>query len=198
MAIPWLVVKIGGSILESGSLPALLKDVVALSPRPLAIVPGGGPFADAVRVAQAKVGFSDALAHRLALAAMGQMAAVFAAAEPVLRVVGEPDDFPTALAEGRVPVWDPAALSAGHPAIAESWAVTSDSLAVFLAAAIGAERATILKSSDVPRGLSCAALAARGIVDEALPEFARRFNGKVEVRGPRHWPGRGAMRSAAA
>ena len=46
-----LVVKLGGSLHAS---PALAHWLTALKryPRPLTIVPGGGPFADAVRAAQ--------------------------------------------------------------------------------------------------------------------------------------------------
>ena len=31
------------------------------------VVPGGGPFADAVRASQAEIGFDDAAAHEMAM-----------------------------------------------------------------------------------------------------------------------------------
>lgn len=183
MANRWLVVKIGGSVLERGALAATLADILAASPRPLAVVPGGGPFAEAVRIAQAQAGFSDRLAHRLALSAMGAMAEVFATLAPALTVEASPSRFALVAAAGRVPVWNPAPLAAGDAAIPETWDVTSDSLAVHLAALLGASRVQLLKSCAVPPGVSLAELSARGIVDAALPAFAARFAGLVEVVG---------------
>ena len=66
-----LVVKIGGSLWRS---PLLARWIAALRafPGPLTIVPGGGPFADAVRAAQPTMGFSDRAAHKMAVLAMEQ------------------------------------------------------------------------------------------------------------------------------
>ncbi len=77
-----LVLKIGGSLAESGRLRAILRLVIRARRR-VVIVPGGGPFADAVRSTQASLGFSDAAAHEMALLAMHQMAGVMIALEPL-------------------------------------------------------------------------------------------------------------------
>ena len=107
--------------------------------RPVLVVPGGGPFADAVRAVDAQVGLTDDVAHALALRAMDQLGVMLApllpAAEPLTDLVA-----PRAL--GLLAV---APAFAGRPEIPESWAVTSDSLAVLAAAAIGAEEAVLLK-----------------------------------------------------
>ena len=47
-----VVVKLGGSVVRSPELSAWL-DVIAASPRPIVVVPGGGALADEVRAAQA-------------------------------------------------------------------------------------------------------------------------------------------------
>ena len=198
MSPSWTVIKIGGSLLETGRLPEVLRSIPARCGRAVVIVPGGGVFADAVRTAQAAAGFDDALAHRLALDAMDRMAHVFAAVEASLRVVGEPEALGATVADGRIPVWTPVALKAGHPAVHETWAVTSDSLAVWLATAIRARRTLLVKSVDPEPGLSLADLAARGVVDEALPDFARRYGGAIEVLGPARWSILSGNESAAA
>ncbi|MGU3360994.1 uridylate kinase [Methylobacterium sp. M6A4_1b] len=151
---------------------------------PCVIVPGGGPLAEGVRSAQAALGFSDALAHRLALDAMGRMAEILSALEPRLVPVRDLGAFAGILAAGRVPVWDPVALQAGHPDIPETWAVTSDSLALWLAAEIGAPRCRLVKSVDRPAGADWAALARTGLVDAAFPAFAARYAGRIEILGP--------------
>lgn len=180
------VVKLGGSLVaDAPRLRACLAHLADGAAGPCVVVPGGGPFAEAVRTAQAALGVSDALAHRLALDAMGRMAEVLSELEPRLVPARDPEAIAALLASGRVPVWDPAALKAGHPDIPETWDVTSDSLALWLAAAIGAPRCCLVKSADRPAGLTdWADLAARGFVDAAFPAFAARYAGRIAILGP--------------
>lgn len=177
------VVKIGGSLVaDRARLRAILSDCVDNAP--VAVVPGGGPFADAVRTAQSALGFDDALAHRLALDAMGRMAEVFSALEGRLTIAASPDAVAEALAQGRSVIWDPAALKVGHPDIAESWEVTSDSLALWLAGVLGAERCILVKSANIPPWTDPATLARTGLVDAAFPRFAAAYPGAIVIRGP--------------
>ena len=145
----------------------------------MAIVPGGGPFADAVRTAQGQLGFDDRLAHRLALDAMGRMAEVFCALEPRLSVAASPEAVADALDGGRSAIWDPVALKAGHPDIAESWEVTSDSLALWLATRLDAGRCILVKSANLPSETDPAILARDGLVDAAFPRFAASYPGAI-------------------
>ena len=90
-----LVVKIGGGLLRSGGLDGLRRacaEVTELAARrPVLVVPGGGPFADAVRAVDAQVGLGDDVAHALALGAMDQLGTLLApllpGAEPLARLV---------------------------------------------------------------------------------------------------------------
>lgn len=178
------VVKIGGSLCGSARLERLLGQLASEIETPLVLVAGGGPFADAVRQVQAAMPFDDILAHRLALDAMTHLAEVLATRHPRLTAVGSRADVTTALGEGRLPIWHPAELRAGHPDIAESWAVTSDSLAAWLAAELRADRFILVKSVDVPAESTPAALAAADIVDAHFPRYAARFAGSIVVAGP--------------
>ena len=181
---PLVVVKVGGSLLGTPRLRSLLSSLAGCRGRCLVIVPGGGPFADAVRTAQARAGFDDRLAHRLALDAMSHTAEVLAALEPRLVVARDRNSIAAAHRQGRAVLWDPVAIRAGHPAIPETWSVTSDSLALWLAAELGASRLVLLKSVDPPPWSDPERLAALGIVDEAFPLFAHRFQGDILVHGP--------------
>jgi aspartokinase-like uncharacterized kinase len=181
------VIKVGGSLLADGHLPGILDAIAARSHKRLVVVPGGGPFADAVRSAQAAAGFDDGLAHRLALVAMDQMAQVFAAIHDRFRVVTGLDALRAPGAAGQVPIWSPMDLLAGHPDIPESWSVTSDSLALWLAATFKADQALLIKSTDPKPGWRLADLAGCGIVDEGSPAFAERFAGTVDILGPSRW-----------
>lgn len=181
-----VVVKLGGSLIAGPADLDPLLDAVLAAPRPTVVVAGGGPFADAVRAAQAAIGFSEALAHRLALDAMGHFAEVIAERRPAfVRVSGRPS-VAAAHAAGRQALWDPSALRAGHPDLPESWDVTSDSLALFLGREIGAA-ATILVKSAEPAAAGTPALrrlVAGGYVDRAFPAFLDRHSGIVRLLGP--------------
>jgi aspartokinase-like uncharacterized kinase len=176
------IVKVGGSLCaDSPRLRAVLAALAAGNDGPVVLVPGGGGLADAVRALQGALAFPDPLAHRLALGAMTAMARIFSALEPRLCLAEDPA---AALAAGSVPVWDPSALLHGDPEIPETWAVTSDSLALWLAARLGAGRCILVKSAEAAPGAGPDALAAAGLVDAAFPAFAARFTGGIVIRGP--------------
>jgi len=176
------VVKVGGSLeADPHRRRALL---IALADGVLGrciVVPGGGTFASAVRAAQVREGFSDAEAHRRALDAMSDAAGIFRGIEPRLVQSLEPW---TEAAPARARVWNPRRLRAGHPDIPETWDVTSDSLALWLAAQVQAERCVLIKSVDAPGHHDAAALARVGLVDAAFPDFAARYGGPIEIWGP--------------
>jgi aspartokinase-like uncharacterized kinase len=196
---PPLVVKIGGGLLRDEGVEGLrhaCEEAVALAGRrPVLVVPGGGPFADAVRAVDAQVGLDDAVAHGLALRAMDQLGVLVTSLLPAAERL-------THLAAPRaLGVLVAAAAFAGHPGTPESWDVTSDSLAVLAAAAIGADEAILFKpvagvmarwpSDDPPLqeltvgDLQALQDAGGGLaVDPYLPEAVRRTGVAVVVRRP--------------
>jgi dihydroneopterin aldolase len=164
-----VVVKLGGSMVRSAELPAWL-DVIAASRRPIVIVPGGGALADEVRAAQARLGFGDGAAHRMALLAMDQLAWAVGGLRAGFEVGDTEDALRASLAHGRVAVWAPYSLVAGRSDIPQSWTVTSDSLALWLGRRLGAACCYVIKSIE-RRGatFSAAQLARDGVVDGAFP-----------------------------
>ena len=178
-----IVLKLGGSLLASGRLGPVFSLITA-AVRPLVVVPGGGRFADAVRDAQAEAGFSDPLAHRMALLAMHQTGLLIADRSPRLEPAETLAAIRRVLAAGRIPVWLPYRLASDDPHIPADWSITSDGLAARLAERLRLDRLVLVKScrADASRGLD--RLAAEGIVDAALPALARRARLAVEVIGP--------------
>jgi aspartokinase-like uncharacterized kinase len=69
------------------------------------VVPGGGPFADAVRDMQAALRFPDDVAHDMALLAMHQMAEVMIALEPRFVAADTLVAITRAWRRRRIPVW---------------------------------------------------------------------------------------------
>jgi aspartokinase-like uncharacterized kinase len=200
-----VVVKVGGGLLRTAGLAGLRRaceEVTEMAcTRPVLVVPGGGPFADAVRTVDAQVGLADGVAHMLALRAMDQLGGLLSqflpGAEPLAELIA-----PQGLA-----VLQAAPAFGGRPDVPESWTVTSDSLAVLAAGAIGAQEAVLLKpvagvmarwppddrdeSEPIPALTAdeLEALQAAGggrVVDRYLPEAVRRTGVRVVVRTPDH------------
>src|SRR5580692_10060673 len=96
------VVKLGGSQAFSAHLSDWL-DAVALGAGRVVIVPGGGPFADAVRTAQPAMGFDDRAAHHMALLAMEQFGCALAGLRRSLSPAGSVAAIHAALRAGAVP-----------------------------------------------------------------------------------------------
>jgi aspartokinase-like uncharacterized kinase len=146
---PHLVAKLGGSLWTQ---PAALRGWLAALTRyagPLTIVPGGGPFADAVRAAQASLRFSDAAAHEMAIMGMEQYARALADLEPTLVLVQTPAEAALAHRRGDPALWRPLAMTRSAPQIPASWDMTSDSLAAWCAHEAGAEALLLIKSVDI-------------------------------------------------
>jgi aspartokinase-like uncharacterized kinase len=164
-----IVVKLGGSVVRRPELGAWL-DAIAASPEPVVVVPGGGALADEVRACQAQLGFGDANAHRMALLAMDQLAWAVAGMRPGFAVGATEAELGEALARGSVAVWAPYALIANRSDIEETWRLTSDSLALWLAERIQAERCYLIKSVARSHArLGARQLAREGVVDQAFP-----------------------------
>jgi len=165
------VIKLGGSFAFSQELRDWIEAIVMHRGR-VVIVPGGGPFADAVREAQERMRFDDGTAHRMAVLAMEQYGCALAGMSGRLQLADSPEAIRRVLADGKVPVWLPAQMVLSDPDIPPSWDVTSDSLAAWLAGRIGAERLVLVKHVEMrEKTLPASDLAARGVVDKAFAAF---------------------------
>lgn len=164
-----LVVKLGGSTAGHEEMREWI-DVLVTAGLPLVIVPGGGAFAEQVRISQRSLHFSDAAAHDMAILAMDQFGIVIAECHPRLSVAASIEDFRQAWNAGKVPVWLPSSMTRGAEEIPRSWDVTSDSLAAWLCEQIGAERLLLIKQVD-PDHRDLDELVKSGVVDPMLPRM---------------------------
>ncbi len=145
-----VVLKVGGGLLKQrGDLDrvlAVISDRARL--QRVLIVPGGGPFADAVRAVDERVGLSDDAAHWMAIRAMDQYAHVIADRMPGCALVSDLPEIAAALAANRVPVLTPYRWLRDVDPLPHSWDVTSDSISAWVAGAVGARRLVLVKASD--------------------------------------------------
>jgi len=142
-----VVVKIGGGLTAvSGALQRVCCTVAAAARhRPIVVVPGGGPFADAVRNFDRQVGLSPEAAHWMALLAMDQYAHVLAGLIAGSTLVEEPGDAAALLKVGGPVVLAPSRWMRAADVLPHSWDATSDSIAAFVAGALEADRLVLVK-----------------------------------------------------
>ena len=148
-----VVVKLGGALLaDVEALERVLAIIGAVAGRRTRlIVPGGGPFADAVRDIDRRIGLADAAAHWMAVLAMDQYAHLIAARMPTAALVEGPGEISTAIEGCRVPVLAPSRWLRAADPLPHSWDVTSDSIAAWIAGRVGARRFVLVKPSGGDR-----------------------------------------------
>jgi 5-(aminomethyl)-3-furanmethanol phosphate kinase len=147
------VIKIGGGLsLMDGALDRACAIVSrAAQSHRILVVPGGGPFADSVREFDRVVGLSRDAAHWMAILAMDQFAQVLAERIKGAELVDEPGAIQGAVAQNTVAVLAPFRWMRSADVLPHAWEVTSDSIAAFVAGALGATRLILIKpASDIP------------------------------------------------
>ncbi|MDP7078513.1 MAG: hypothetical protein QF415_01390 [Candidatus Undinarchaeales archaeon] len=141
-----LVVKVGGSLTrDRARLLALLDDIKATgADNDVIIVPGGGGLADTVRALDDRFALSTGTSHKMALLAMESMARMLAQLMDA-PLEGGIDELRCERTGVRV-----VSIMGVAPAldIPEGWHVTSDSIALYVAAAAGAELVVLAKDVD--------------------------------------------------
>lgn len=183
------VVKIGGSLERSATLPAWLDVVTAEGAGRVVVVPGGGAFAETVRVCDRYWGLPGTVSHRMAIVAMEQFALMLCGLNEGLVEASNEVAIRSTLAQGNTPVWlaTPMCLAAERE-IEASWRVTSDSLAAWLAAKLGASLA-LVKSASLPAGETrIAALSRTGFLDQGFGDYARDLECEIFSLGPDDHP----------
>lgn len=191
-----LLVKLGGSLINADLAP-WIDVLIQPGQRRHLVVPGGGSFADAVRTAQVGEGgelrFSDAAAHDMAILAMHQFGLMLSerlvgyqrllrVADIKTQVSAQGTKSDAAMDNG---VWlpDPHELAA-DPNIPASWDMTSDALAVWLAATLKIDEVVLVKSVAAQQlNAPLPQLEASGHVDALCGQFGNRFGVTLHVVG---------------
>ena len=176
------VIKIGGGLaMVPGALDRVCRAIGASGrDHRILVVPGGGPFADAVRDFDRTVGLSPDAAHWMAILAMDQYAHVLAERIPGATLIEEPGALLQTLGSSGVAVLAPSRWMRSADVLPHSWEVTSDSVAAFVAGALDAARLILIKpaaelpdpvdpyfATTLPAGLPCSTMSWDRIDDLA-------------------------------
>ena len=173
-----MVVKVGGGLLATDGALDQVCATLGAAAGPLVVVPGGGPFADAVRTFDRRVGLSADAAHWMALLAMDQYAHVLAERIAGAELAEDSAGIAAVLARRHAAVLAPFRWLRNADVLPHGWEATSDSVAAFLAGALDAARLVLVKPADemaepvdpvfrevVPAGLPVAIVGWSGLAE---------------------------------
>lgn len=173
-----VVVKLGGSLYDLPDLGERLTALLAASSdHHFLIFPGGGEAADLVRQWQPRFGWTDAVAHEVAIAALDFNAEMLANVLPRGCVIRDRNEALRAWQCGAQPVLAPALFlrdeELRHPTtvLPHNWDVTSDSLAAWTALHWPAAELWLCKSVSCPPGDA----AMSGSVDSQFTAVAGKL-----------------------
>jgi hypothetical protein len=164
------VLKIGGSLSRGSGLPALCREISALAKRhSILVVPGGGDFAEQVRKSDRRFHLDPTASHRMALLATDQYG--YLLNQLIVGSFLTPDlDLACKSAEsGRAAVFLPSAIVIKENPLPNSWQVTSDTIAAWIAHRAQSRRLILLKSVDGLR--TSGGSLIREITAEQLSEY---------------------------
>jgi aspartokinase-like uncharacterized kinase len=185
-----IVIKLGGSLSRTDALVDCLNAVEKnYQGRSVVIVPGGGAFADQVRLAQQHWQFDDTTAHHMALLAMQQMALMFKGLKPGFAIAPTVEAIQDQLDRKKTVIWSPDMIELDNAGIPASWDITSDSLAAWLAKMLSATDLILIKSVAIEANLSLQQLAEQNIVDKAFCDFVAQAAFTVRIIDAQSWAG---------
>jgi aspartokinase-like uncharacterized kinase len=144
------VVKVGGSLAED---PERLIDLCTklgglAKSYELVVVPGGGRFADVVRDSDKRFNLSSEISHRMAILGMDQFGLLLSQITPNSCATFFLDDAKQLSATKVVPVFLPSRLMFKEDPLKNSWDVTSDSIAAYVASRLQAAKVLLVTDVD--------------------------------------------------
>jgi aspartokinase-like uncharacterized kinase len=177
-----IVIKLGGSLSRSDELVNCLNKIEKnYQGRAVVIVPGGGAFADQVRLAQQQWQFDDQTAHHMAILAMQQMALMINGLKPDFAIANTLAEIQGLLGVEKIVIWSPNIMELDSAGIAASWDITSDSLSAWLADKLSATELILIKSAVIDTSLSLQQLAELVIIDKAFYGFVSMATFNIQV-----------------
>jgi aspartokinase-like uncharacterized kinase len=173
------IVKVGGSLLDWPELPSRLLQFIQQrrTSEPgfkLAVLCGGGDFADSVRRYDRIHRFGADVAHYMALQAMSLAGGILFGLLPCLRSIETLDTLDEDWPPDEIPlllpglVLDELKFDRRKP-MPYSWDVTSDTIAAWIASELPGRSLVLVKSAALPRGATRDHAADLNLVDPYFP-----------------------------
>jgi len=144
------VVKVGGSLANyPAKLKALCHKLEEISRKyELVVVPGGGEFADLVRNVDTRFSLSSRVTHRMAILGMDQFGLLLSDFISKSATVNALKEVEYVLDDGKLPIFLPSNHLFNEEHLENSWEVTSDSIALFIAQQLDAKLVLLVTDVD--------------------------------------------------
>jgi len=184
-----IIVKIGGSLLHKTTIIDTLSEVLTSLNARIALIPGGGVFANKVRELFVRHEISSVEAHYMAIKAMEVYSILLASRIKNSRLCSSLEQARSAMDEGKIAIILPYKIISKTRVLPALWKITSDSIAVFLATLLKADFAILLKSVDgvfidgkIVRELKAGRIRSlKGYADDYILELIRKYKVKVAI-----------------
>ncbi len=186
-----ILCKVGGSLLDWPEFPDRLRDFLDQLNAPVVLLTGGGSCADLVRQWDHIFNLEEERSHRLAIGTMSLTASLVTSVLAKSCLVKNQQQLEMAIVQQLTPVLDAVSWvdqleMAAKIKLRHHWNITSDSVALWLAAELGIEHLFLLKSVDFPDGLNIQAASDEGVIDAGFPEMFLQISCKREAVNL-HW-----------
>jgi aspartokinase-like uncharacterized kinase len=144
------VIKVGGSLAEDPErLKALCRKLSELAKKyAVIVVPGGGRFADVVRDFEQRFALSSGVSHRMAILGMDQFGLLLSDIMPNSHLFYRLENAKEFLEAKTVPIFLPSHLMFQEDPLENSWDVTSDSIAAYIAGRVHARKVILVTDVD--------------------------------------------------
>jgi aspartokinase-like uncharacterized kinase len=144
------VVKVGGSLtLYPEKLRALCAKLSESSKKHrLIVVPGGGEFVDVVRSMDERFSLSCSASHKMAILGMDQYGYLLSDLMSNSITVSKLEEIKYFLDPGKLPVFLLSNMMLSEDPLENSWAVTSDSIAVYVASRLHVPKVLLVTDVD--------------------------------------------------
>ncbi|MEO2116923.1 MAG: [5-(aminomethyl)furan-3-yl]methyl phosphate kinase [Methanocaldococcus sp.] len=193
------IVKIGGSLTyDAEPLLKALKNYAREKNKKIVIIPGGGEFANVVRNIDKTLNISNSLSHKLAIKCMDLIGEVYAEIGDI-KAYDTLFDLKREIEKEKIGILLPSKILLSTDIAEHSWAITSDSLSLYIGKLLDVREVIIATDVDgiydkFPGGKLLNIINANDIkgstsVDEKFPILLKKFkmnayvvNGKYPER----------------
>ena len=148
--MPVIVLKLGGSLMRSKELVVWLENIFSRTrDNIIIVVPGGGEFAENIREAQRQLNFINKIAHKMALLAMCQYGYFLTGINADIKILKNTKMPCLDKNIGGSFLWLPDDLLENISEITGNWDFSSDSISLWLATYLTADKLVIVKSKKI-------------------------------------------------
>lgn len=176
------ILKVGGSLSEEPDLLIGLcaKLSVLAKNYGLVVVPGGGRFADVVRDSDERFNLSSSVSHRMAILGMDQFGMLLAQITPNSCATYSLRDAKQLSETEALPIFLPSRLLFKEDPLKNSWDVTSDSIAAYVAGRLQAAKLILVTDVDgiFTKDPACEKAV---FIEQLSPEKLLKLNSRTSV-----------------